>query len=694
MVMSGTQRSKEEDVQKILTSVFVTNFLDGTKAGKRFDFVRFIKVFDIDRLINNLRMVSVGRNKIHTNVARFQRKPIHKQSNKVNNKGTNDVNHGAKGMTNSYTYVVKGNQVQNVGMEKYPNMVLDETCLKIFRGYEDFSLCLIGKVKEFASLKNLKVVLGKEGYANIELKYMGGFGVMFVFQDDKTKKRFQFNLATKGLYGWRLRAFHVSGGPEIHLAVPHLDGVPELEEDSEEGYVLNDGSHEDDMYGVYRKTLKIWKVLNKKWYGKNIDDKHEDSLKYLLGFTPNEEGDVLVKKVDNWSDENRVNDGRKMKFFWDHRPIIMLEAHYEYGLIPFKFFHYWFELDGFDKLHKESLNSRKSILKADLADLDGVIDKREGSNVNGQRREVVRLIQEVEKVGAMEMAKKLKLNGPSRVTRTRSIIMHFKNGFEKPNKSRILLKRDFVKIIALEQNDDLEIEVSNEEIKRAVWDCGIDKAPGPDGFTFGFYRRYWDIIGNDVVDVVKLFFLHGEIPKGGSSSFITLIPKVPNANMVKVFRPISLIGSLYKVIAKVLANRLVTILEDIVDEIQSAFVDFEKAYDSVRWDFIDDILRRFGFGEIWCLFNGIKLDTYLQISHLFYADDAIFMGQWRQCNIDTIIQRLDVFYLTSGLRINMNKSNLTGISVGISLVIRLAIDLLYFLSPQAMLLFGYPLNIS
>nr|GEV74363.1 putative zinc finger, CCHC-type [Tanacetum cinerariifolium] len=176
---------------------------------------------------------------------------------------------------------------------------------------------------------------------------------------------------------------------------------------------------------------------------------------------------------------------------------------------------------------------------------------------------------------------------------------HFKNRFEKPNKSRILLERDFVKRNSLEQNDDLEREVSNEEIKRTVWDCGIDKAPCPDGFTFGFYRRYWDIIGIDVVDAVKWFFFAWRDPER---------------------RPISLIGSLYKVIAKHLANRLVTVLDDIVDEIQS-------------------------------------------ISHLFYADDAIFMGQWSQCNIDTIIRVLDVFYRASGLRINMNKSNLMGISV-------------------------------
>nr|GEZ33070.1 hypothetical protein [Tanacetum cinerariifolium] len=63
------------------------------------------------------------------------------------------------------------------------------------------------------------------------------------------------------------------------------------------------------------------------------------------------------------------------------------------------------------------------------------------------------------------------------------------------------------------------------------------------------------------------------------------------------------------------------------------------------------------------LFNGINLDSSSQISHLFYADNAIFMGQWSQCNIDTIIRVLDVFYRASGLRINMNKSNLMGISV-------------------------------
>nr|GEW57416.1 RNA-directed DNA polymerase, eukaryota, reverse transcriptase zinc-binding domain protein [Tanacetum cinerariifolium] len=185
-------------------------------------------------------------------------------------------------------------------------------------------------------------------------------------------------------------------------------------------------------------------------------------------------------------------------------------------------------------------------------------------------------------------------------------LSHFKNHFEQLN--------------------------SNREIKKAVRDCRIDKSPGLDGFTLGFYRRYWKLIKNYVVDTVTCFFHQGLFSKGGNSSFIILIPKTSNANMVKDYRSISLIGSMYKIISKILANRLVVVLGGLVNEIQSAFmadkqildgsvilnelvqwckkkkkqslvfkVDFKKAYDSVRWDHLDDIMRKFGFGEKWCI---------------------------------------------------------------------------------------------
>ncbi|GJU12024.1 RNA-directed DNA polymerase, eukaryota [Tanacetum coccineum] len=289
-----------------------------------------------------------------------------------------------------------------------------------------------------------------------------------------------------------------------------------------------------------------------------------------------------------------------------------------------------------------------------------------------------------------------------------------------------------------------------------VWDCGSDKSPGPDGFTFGFYWRYWKIIKNDVVDAVTCFFHHGSFPKGSNSSFIALIPKTSDANMVKDFRPISLIGSMYKIIAKILTNRLVFVLGDLVNEIQLQIldgpfimneiiqwckskkkqslvfkVDFEKAFDSVRWDYLDDVLSRFGFGEKWCswiqsclrssrgsvivngspteefqfhkglkqgdplspflfilvmeslhisfqrvvdagMFKGIMLSPFLYLSHLFYADDAIFMGQWNESNLNTIVHVLDCFHRASGLRINMSKSKLMGISVDVEKVVQAA----------------------
>ncbi|GKC25988.1 hypothetical protein Tco_1028138, partial [Tanacetum coccineum] len=119
---------------------------------------------------------------------------------------------------------------------------------------------------------------------------------------------------------------------------------------------------------------------------------------------------------------------------------------------------------------------------------------------------------------------------------------HFKNRFDHPQDSRLQLDLNFPNTLQPDQIIDLECDVSKDEIKRAVWDCGTDKSPGLDGFTFGFYRRYWNILESDVVDAVMSFFHHGQFPKGSNSSFIALIPKTRDANMVNDFRPIRLIG--------------------------------------------------------------------------------------------------------------------------------------------------------
>ncbi|GKF91144.1 hypothetical protein Tco_0274845, partial [Tanacetum coccineum] len=129
-----------------------------------------------------------------------------------------------------------------------------------------------------------------------------------------------------------------------------------------------------------------------------------------------------------------------------------------------------------------------------------------------------------------------------------------KNEFLKHFK--ISLVSQMPKILTLLQKEDLERSVTYDEIKRAVWDCSTNKSPGPDGFTFDFIRRYWKGVDKDVVKAVEEFFVSSKFPPGSNSSLITLIPKTQDAKIVKDFCPISLIGSAYKIITKIMANRL------------------------------------------------------------------------------------------------------------------------------------------
>ncbi|GJT59824.1 RNA-directed DNA polymerase, eukaryota, reverse transcriptase zinc-binding domain protein [Tanacetum coccineum] len=256
--------------------------------------------------------------------------------------------------------------------------------------------------------------------------------------------------------------------------------------------------------------------------------------------------------------------------------------------------------------------------------LEMIIDKGDvSSDTLHKRAEVVKSIQEVDKLCAMEASQKAKIKWAIEGDEN-SKYYHDLNLF-----GRCLIWSFLIHLNQCIQNV-LEAEVSNEEIKKAVWDCGVDKSPGPDGFTFGFYKRFGVLIELRCVAAVKYFFHYSRIPKGCNSSFIALIPKTPEAKIVKDFRPISLIEGLYKIIAKILANHLVVVLGDIVNEVhrfvadrqildgpfilnevlqwcklkkKHSFIlkiDFEKAYDSVRWDYLDDVLRKFGFGEKWC----------------------------------------------------------------------------------------------
>ncbi|GJS63377.1 RNA-directed DNA polymerase, eukaryota [Tanacetum coccineum] len=331
--------------------------------------------------------------------------------------------------------------------------------------------------------------------------------------------------------------------------------------------------------------------------------------------------------------------------------------------------------------------------------------------------------------------------------------LHFANRFRAPTANRCKLNYTFPNRLSSDQLDMLESPISRDEVRNAVWGCGENKSPGPDGFTFEFFRKFWDTLGSDFCAAVEWFFDHSSFSRGCNSSFIALIPKNHDPKFVNDYRPISLIGSLYKVVTKILATRLSSIISGLISDVQTAFlpnrqildgpfiinellswckhkkqqamvfkVDFAKAYDSIRWDFLEDVLRAFGFGSKWCswirgclhsgmasvllngsptsefqfhcglkqgdplapylfilimeslhlslsraieagIFKGIKIGSSLNISHLFYADDAVFIGEWSIANLSGITHILHCFSLLSGLSINLKKSHLLGVGI-------------------------------
>lgn len=119
------------------------------------------------------------------------------------------------------------------------------------------------------------------------------------------------------------------------------------------------------------------------------------------------------------------------------------------------------------------------------------------------------------------------------------------------------------------------------EIECALKGMGPTKAPGPDGMPAIFYQKYWSTVGNDVV-ATCLGVLNGQESVAGiNQTLIALIPKVQSPQKVTEYRPISLCNVLYKLISKVLANRLKTVLNGVVSEFQSAFVPNRLIHDNV-----------------------------------------------------------------------------------------------------------------
>ena len=159
---------------------------------------------------------------------------------------------------------------------------------------------------------------------------------------------------------------------------------------------------------------------------------------------------------------------------------------------------------------------------------------------------------------------------------------YFKELFSTSCPSRIEEVANLVpRSVTLEMNKQLTKEFQREEIIQVVHSMHPTKAPGPDSMSAIFYQKYWDVIGNDIINTVLNVLNSNASVAPLNQTNIALIPKTNSPTKMNEFQPISLCNVSYKIISKVLANRLKPILSTIISENQSAFVPGRLITDNV-----------------------------------------------------------------------------------------------------------------
>lgn len=298
---------------------------------------------------------------------------------------------------------------------------------------------------------------------------------------------------------------------------------------------------------------------------------------------------------------------------------------------------------------------------------------------------------------------------------------------------------------------NLNKQFSVGEVEQVLRSMGKFKAPGPDGYQPIFYQTCWDVVGELVSKFALDFFETGQLPAKANDVIVVLIAKVLKPEKITQFRPISLCNVLFKIITKTMVGRLKGVISKLVGPAQSSFIpgrlstdnivvvqeavhsmqrkkgrkgwmllklDLEKAYDRIRWDFLEDTLLAAGLSGDWVnwimqcvsgpsmslLWNGEKTESFTplrglrqgdplspylfvlcmerlchlidnavmekkwkpislsqggpKLSHICFADDLILLAEASVAQIRIIRGVLERFCLASGQKVSLEKSKI------------------------------------
>jgi len=233
-------------------------------------------------------------------------------------------------------------------------------------------------------------------------------------------------------------------------------------------------------------------------------------------------------------------------------------------------------------------------------------------------------------------------------------------------------------------NSGISGPLSMSELQKAFQGMVSGKAPGIDGIPVDFYKSFWSPIGDDLLEVLNTSLARGKLPQSCRRAVLTLLPKKGDLGDIKCWRPVSLLCSDYKLLSKVLTNRLANVMDNVIHPDQTYCVpgrsifdniyfirdlievtkmlnlncgfislDQEKAFDRIEHCFLWKVLNAFGFSEsfinyIKVLYNGVE--SILKVNGGLCTPFTVFRGIRQGCALSGMLYSLAIEPLLNQIR--------------------------------------------